>query len=207
RIAQDMTAEMGKPIRESKLETLRAAAILRFAAGEAWRAIGEQYEPSVPDQRLYTLRRPLGVVGLITPWNFPVAIPVWKLAPALAWGNSVVLKPSPESTVCAMLLADALVLPDDVLQVVPGAAEAGRALVECAAIDAVSFPGSAVVGREVAVAAASRGISAQAEMGGQNAVIVLADADLERSASAIASSAMGYAGQKCAAARRVIAVG
>ena len=77
RIAVDMTAEMGKPLRESRLEALRAAAILRYAAGEAWRPVGELYEPSVARQRLYTLRRPLGVVGLITPWNFPIAIPVW----------------------------------------------------------------------------------------------------------------------------------
>ena len=92
RIARDMTAEMGKPLRESRLEAARAATILRYAAGEAWRPVGELYEPSVPDQRLYTLRRPVGVVGLITPWNFPIAIPVWKLAPALAYGNVVVLK-------------------------------------------------------------------------------------------------------------------
>ena len=91
-IAQDMTAEMGKPLREARLEAMRAATILRFAAGEAWRPIGELYAPSVPNQRLYTLRRPLGVVALITPWNFPIAIPVWKLAPALIHGNTVVLK-------------------------------------------------------------------------------------------------------------------
>ena len=87
-----MTAEMGKPLREARMETLRAATILRYAAGEAWRPIGEMYEPSVADQRLFTLRRPLGVVGLITPWNFPIAIPVWKLAPALIYGNTLVLK-------------------------------------------------------------------------------------------------------------------
>ena len=87
-VAQDMTAEMGKPLREARMETLRAAQILRYAAGEAFRPIGEMYEPSVADQRLYTLRRPLGVVGLITPWHFPIAIPVWKLAPALIHGNT-----------------------------------------------------------------------------------------------------------------------
>ena len=92
RIAQDMTAEMGKPLREARMETLRAATILRFSAGEAFRPVGEVYEASVPLQRLYTVRRPLGVVGLITPWNFPIAIPVWKMAPALIYGNTVVLK-------------------------------------------------------------------------------------------------------------------
>ena len=91
-IAQDMTAEMGKPLREARMESARAAAILRYSAGEAYRPAGEVYEPSVGNQTLYTRRRPLGVVGLITPWNFPVAIPVWKLAPALIYGNTVVLK-------------------------------------------------------------------------------------------------------------------
>ena len=91
-IAQDMTAEMGKPLREARMEAARAAAILRYSAGEAYRPAGEVYEPSVANQTLYTRRRPLGVVGLITPWNFPVAIPVWKLAPALIYGNTVVLK-------------------------------------------------------------------------------------------------------------------
>ena len=91
-IAQDMTAEMGKPLRESRGEAARTAAILRFSAGEAFRPVGEVFEPSVGNQRLWTIRRPLGVVGLITPWNFPAAIPVWKLAPALIYGNTVVLK-------------------------------------------------------------------------------------------------------------------
>ena len=91
-IARDMTAEMGKPLREARMEAARAAAILRYSAGEAYRPAGEVYEPSVGNQTLYTRRRPIGVVGLITPWNFPVAIPVWKLAPALIYGNTVVLK-------------------------------------------------------------------------------------------------------------------
>src|SRR5206468_1063408 len=86
-MAQDMTAEMGKPLRESRGEAARTAAILRFSAGEAFRSVGEVFEPSVGNQRLWTIRRPLGVVGLITPWNFPAAIPVWKLAPALIYGN------------------------------------------------------------------------------------------------------------------------
>ena len=91
-IAQDMTAEMGKPLREARMEAARASAILRYSAGEAYRPAGELFEPSVPNQTLYTRRRPVGVVGLITPWNFPIAIPVWKLAPALIYGNTVVLK-------------------------------------------------------------------------------------------------------------------
>ena len=104
-IAQDMTAEMGKPLREARLEAMRAATILRFAAAQAWRPIGELYEPSVPAQRLYTLRRPLGVVALITPWNFPIAIPVWKLAPALI-GNTVVLKLGYEAPLTGLHVAE-----------------------------------------------------------------------------------------------------
>src|SRR5204863_309032 len=111
----------------------------------------------------------------------------------------------PDATTCALRVAEAMGLPGDVLQVVPGAAEAGRALT--GAVDAVSFTGSAAVGHEVAVAAAGRGIPAQAEMGGQNPCIVLPDADVEATAGTIAASAMGYAGQKCTAARRVITVG
>ncbi len=122
-VAQDMTAEMGKPLREARLETLRAAQILRYAAGEAWRPIGEMYEPSVADQRLFTLRRPLGVVGLITPWNFPIAIPVWKLAPALVYGNTVVLKLGYEAPRTGLHVAECFAeagLPAGVLNVLTG---------------------------------------------------------------------------------------
>ena len=119
-VAQDMTAEMGKPLREARLEAGRAAAILRFAAGEAWRPIGEVYAASVPRQRLYTVRRPLGVVGLITPWNFPIAIPVWKLAPALIHGNTVVLKLAYDAPRTGLHVAEAFAeagLPAGVLNV------------------------------------------------------------------------------------------
>ena len=123
-IAQDMTAEMGKPLREARLEAARAATILRFSAGEAWRPIGEVYEPSVANQRLFTARRPLGVVGLITPWNFPIAIPVWKLAPALIYGNTVVLKLGYEAPRTGLHLAECFAeagLPAGVLNVLTGA--------------------------------------------------------------------------------------
>jgi aldehyde dehydrogenase (NAD+) len=152
-------------------------------------------------------RRPRGIAGLITPWNFPVAIPLWKAAPALAYGNSVLLKPSSEAIATALRLAEILGshLPGGVLQVVPGGGEAGQAVIEAA--DVVSFTGSNEVGRAVTQAAAARGISAQCEMGGLNSSIVLPDADPEAVARMIAGSTMGYAGQKCTATRRVIAVG
>jgi alpha-ketoglutaric semialdehyde dehydrogenase len=107
-MAADMTREMGKPLREARMESARTAAIFRFFAGEAWRPKGELYEQSATGSALYTVRRPLGVVALITPWNFPAAIPAWKLAPALVYGNTVVLKLAQEAPLTGLHLAAAL---------------------------------------------------------------------------------------------------
>src|SRR5436190_1063657 len=208
RIAQDMTAEMGKPIRESKLETLRAAAILRFAAGEAWRAIGEQYEPSVPDQRLYTLRRPLGVVGLITPWNFPIAIPVWKLAPTLIYGNTAVLKLAYDAPRTGLHVAECFAeagLPAGVLNVLTGSGStAGAEIVRNPHVRAISFTGSVPVGRGVREKATARDCRVQLELGGHNPLLVMADAELERAVEA-ARAGRGYAagGRRPRGRRRV----
>jgi alpha-ketoglutaric semialdehyde dehydrogenase len=194
--------EVGKPLTEARGEVARCVAILRYYGQQVYDPIGSLHEgPGL----LFTRRRPRGVAGLITPWNFPVAIPLWKAAPALAFGNTVLLKPAPEATACALRLAELLDLPDGVFTVLPGDAEEGRALVEAA--DVVSFTGSVAVGGTVVSAAAARGIPVQAEMGGQNPAIVLPDADLERAAAQIAAAAMGYAGQKCTATKRVIGVG
>lgn len=206
-LAALIVREVGKPVGESRGEVARAVAILRYFAQQALDPDGETY-PSADGRALLLARhRPRGPVGLITPWNFPIAIPLWKTAPALAFGNAVVLKPAPDASAVAIRLEELVrtVLPDGVLQVVTGSAEAGRALVE--SVDAVSFTGSASVGRLVAVAAAARGIAAQCEMGGQNPSIVLPDADIEQTAAIIANAAMGYAGQKCTATSRVIVVG
>lgn len=147
------------------------------------------------------------MAGLVTPWNFPFAIPSWKAAPALAAGNAVVLKPAPEATACALRLAEIVrhALPGQVFDVLPGGATEGNALVSAA--DVVSFTGSTPVGRAVARAATARGIPAQAEMGGLNAAIVLPDADLGRAAADIAAAVAGFAGQKCTATSRIVAVG
>ena len=149
-IAQDMTAEMGKPLREARMEAARAATILRYSAGEAYRPAGEVYEPSVGNQTLYTRRRPLGVVGLITPWNFPIAIPVWKLAPALIYGNTVVLKLGYEAPRTGLHIAECFAeagLPAGVLNVVTGAgSKVGAELVSNPDVRAISFTGS-VAGR------------------------------------------------------------
>jgi aldehyde dehydrogenase (NAD+) len=155
----------------------------------------------------FTQRRPRGLAGLITPWNFPLAIPLWKAAPALAYGNAVLVKPAPQATACALRLHELISprLPADLFAVLPGDAEAGGAVVGHA--DVVSFTGSAAVGAQVAAAAVARGVPVQAEMGGQNPAIVLPDADVDAVAAQVAAAAFGFAGQKCTATKRVIVVG
>jgi alpha-ketoglutaric semialdehyde dehydrogenase len=206
-IAQDMTAEMGKPLREARLEAARTAAILRFAAGEAYRSIGEVFGASVPDQRLYTLRRPVGVVGLITPWNFPAAIPAWKAAPALIHGNTVVMKLGYEAPRTGLHLAELFAeagLPAGVLNVLTGSgSKVGAALVSDDRVRAISFTGSVPVGHGVRNEATARGARVQLELGGHNPTIVLADAELDRAAEAAYAGAFWSAGQKCTATRRI----
>lgn len=205
-VQQLIVEEVGKPSDEAKGEVSRAVSICNYYAQRAYAPSGDTFPSSMPG-RLFTERRPRGVAGIITPWNFPVAIPLWKAVPALAVGNAVLLKPSPEATATARWLAETAssVLPADLLQVLPGEATTGSALV--AVSDVVSFTGSEQVGRSVVTAAAVRGIPVQAEMGGQNAAIVLEDADVEAAARQIAPAAMAFAGQKCTATRRVIVVG
>ncbi|MCC3776408.1 aldehyde dehydrogenase [Streptomyces sp. UNOB3_S3] len=199
--------EVGKPIAEARAEVARTVAIWRYYAQAPYEPTGTVHEPAAGPGLLFTRRRPHGVAGLITPWNFPLAIPSWKAAPALATGNTVVLKPAPEATACARRLAGIVeeALPDGVFALAPGGAEEGGAL--AATADAVSFTGSTAVGDAVVRAATARGIPVQAEMGGLNAAIVLPDADIEQAAAHIAAAIAGYAGQKCTATSRVIAVG
>jgi acyl-CoA reductase-like NAD-dependent aldehyde dehydrogenase len=199
--------EVGKPVGEARAEVARAVALLRYYAAETERAIGENLPH--PDGRslLLTRRVPLGVVGLITPWNFPVAIPVWKAAPALAFGNTVVWKPAMWASLVAHRLAEILAgaLPAGVFNLVTGSGRvAGEALVGHPDVAAVSFTGSVETGRRMAVSLAGRGVKFQAEMGGKNPVIVLADADLERAVEVTSSGAFRFAGQKCTATSRVI---
>jgi aldehyde dehydrogenase (NAD+) len=198
--------EVGKPITEARAEVARAVAITRYYAQQVFDPVGALHEPSAAGL-LYTRRRPRGLAGLITPWNFPYAIPLWKAAPALAAGNAVLFKPAPEATACALRLTEVLgsALPDGVLTVTPGDVTEGQAVVATA--DVVSFTGSVAAGNVVAARAVARGVPVQAEMGGQNPSIVLPDADVSRAARHIAAAAYGYAGQKCTATKRVIAVG
>ncbi len=205
-----MVREVGKPLTEAVGEHGRSVRILRYQAQSALDPDGDTY-PTAPPSDMRTLlmsrRRPRGVAGLITPWNFPFAIPLWKAAPALCYGNTVVLKPASDAIACALLLEEILGkhLPEGVFNVVTGPGAAGQAVVEMA--DVVSFTGSTAVGLGVAAGATARGIASQAEMGGLNASIVLPDADVESAAKIIAGAAMGYAGQKCTATGRVIVLG
>jgi alpha-ketoglutaric semialdehyde dehydrogenase len=206
-LAQATCREVGKPISEARAEAARCVAILRYYAGEAVHPSGDVVPSQLEGALQFTLREPLGVVALITPWNFPMAIPIWKAAPALAFGNAVVWKASELSSQVATLLASTAAqagLPPGVFNLVLGAAEAGEALLDSGAVAAVSFTGSSHVGARVATLAAKRGIRYQTEMGGKNCAIVLKDADLDRAARLTAAGAMRYAGQKCTATSRVI---
>lgn len=209
-LAELASREMGKPIGEMRGEVARGVALLRYYGGEGTRAVGEVLPSAAPDALLFTERRALGPVLLITPWNFPVAIPLWKLAPALAFGNTVVLKPAELSSATAVRLTELLVeagLPKGVLNLVLGrGAEVGRALTRMAGIRAMSFTGSRPVGMDVAQGALSIGARFQLEMGGKNPAIVLEDADMATAAARIASGGLRSAGQKCTATSRVIVV-
>jgi alpha-ketoglutaric semialdehyde dehydrogenase len=198
--------EVGKPVSEARGEVARGVAILRYYAQLALLPDGETLPAGDAESLLIARNFPVGVAALVTPWNFPVAIPLWKAAPSIAYGNATVLKPSSAAAATAVLLHEIVApfLPDDVFQVVLGGSAAARALIAHPGVAAVSFTGSVPVGREVCRRAAERGCRVQAEMGGQNPSVVLADADLERAATAIAYAAMGYAGQKCTATSRVI---
>src|SRR5438874_7641893 len=207
-IAQDMTLEMGKPLRESRMEAARMAQILRFFAGEGLRETGERYEQAATGSVAYTARRPLGVVGLITPWNFPAAIPAWKAAPALTYGNTVVMKLAQEAPLTGLHLAACLEeggVPAGAFNIVVGrGSEVGTPLVEHPDVRAISFTGSVAVGLQVRKQATKLGKRVQLELGGHNPLIVMADADLARAAEAAYAGAFWSAGQKCTATRRVL---
>ena len=181
------------------MEVARAAQILRFFAGEAFRPKGEVYEQAATGSSLYTLRRPLGVVGLITPWNFPVAIPAWKLAPALVYGNAVVLKPAQDAPLTTLHLAACLEeagIPPacSTWSSAAAAPSAGRSSAH-PLVKAISFTGSVAVGEQLRVDAAALGKRVQLELGGQNPLLVLADADLDRAVEACYAGAYWSAGR------------
>lgn len=206
--AQDMTREMGKVLVEARGDVQEAIDMLYFMAGEGRRLYGQTTPSELANKMCMTMRTPLGVATLITPWNFPMAIPSWKLAPCLLCGNTAVLKPAedtPRSALHFVQVLNEAGLPAGVVNVVMGrGAEVGAALVEDARPRIVSFTGSTAVGRAVGQTAAAGFKHCNLEMGGKNAIIVLDDADLELAVDGSLWGAFGTSGQRCTAASRVI---
>ncbi|MBK1613932.1 aldehyde dehydrogenase family protein [Rubrivivax gelatinosus] len=207
-IGRQLSREEGKTMPEGIGETVRAAMIFKFFAGEALR-VGGELVPSVrPGVGVEVFRQPLGVVGLIAPWNFPIAIPAWKIAPALAFGNCVVFKPAELVPASAWTLAEILSrsgLPAGVFNLVMGAgSQVGHALVQSREVDALSFTGSVATGRRIVADVAARGGKVQAEMGGKNPLVVLDDADLDVAVNAAVQSGFFSTGQRCTASSRII---
>ncbi len=210
KIAESLTREEGKIIAESRGEVGRSMDILEYTAGMGRRLTGSVFPAEDANVFCYSNPQPLGVVGLISPWNFPVAIPVWKLAPALVAGNTCVLKPSPLTPLTATLLVGGLEevgLPAGVVNLVHGDSEPGAELISNAAVRGVSFTGSTKVGRTIARAASERLLKLQLELGGKNPQIVLEDADLDQAIEGVVAGAFGSTGQRCTATSRAIVVG
>ena len=206
-VAADLVREEGKTLAEARGEVRRAIDVLRYFGAHGWQRTGDVFPSSTPDTSVFTRPEPLGVVGLITPWNFPIAIPAWKLAPALVSGNSVVLKPAELTPVSATHLAAALVesgLPAGVLNIVHGKGSVvGAALAADQRVRALSFTGSTEVGLRLHQTLSARRARVQLEMGGKNAYLVLDDADPAVAARTVAAGAFGLTGQACTATSRV----
>ncbi|ASN40416.1 aldehyde dehydrogenase family protein [Paeniglutamicibacter terrestris] len=203
----ELAREEGKTAVEGKGEVLRAAQILNYYAAEGDRLAGEVFSSPRRGETIMVTRKPLGVVGVITPFNFPIAIPAWKIAPALVFGNTVVWKPASTVPLLAMRLAQALVeagLPQGVLNLVIGSGTLGNEIVNHPDLDGLTFTGSTGVGRKLAATAAGLGVPIQAEMGGKNASVVLDDADLELAVEQVLFGAFRSTGQKCTATSRLI---
>ncbi|MFP7732263.1 aldehyde dehydrogenase family protein [Priestia aryabhattai] len=199
---------MGKTFPEAKGETARGVAILRYYAGEGLRKVGDVLPSTDSEAFMYTTRAPLGVVGVITPWNFPVAIPIWKIAPALIYGNTVILKPAREAAVTAAKVMECFAeagLPRGVVNMVTGSGSViGQGIIDHPDINGITFTGSDAVGKQVGLGALKRGAKYQLEMGGKNPVIVANDADIEQAVEATISGGLRSTGQKCTATSRVI---
>ena len=210
KLANHLTREEGKTLAESMGEVRRSMDILEYTAGMGRRLEGRVFPAEEENVFCYSTSHPLGVVGLISPWNFPVAIPVWKLAPALIAGNTCVLKPSPLTPLTATMLVRGLNeigLPAGVVNLVHGDSEPGEELVSNEIVRGVSFTGSTKVGKLIAQSASKRLLKLQLELGGKNPQIVLEDADLEQAVSGVVAGAFGATGQRCTATSRAIVVG
>jgi acyl-CoA reductase-like NAD-dependent aldehyde dehydrogenase len=203
-----LAREEGKTIAEAVGETVRASQVFKFFAGEALRNTGDAVASVRPGIDVMIEREAVGVIGLITPWNFPIAIPAWKLAPALAYGNAVVMKPAELTPGCAWELAkilDEAGCPAGIFNLVMGpGSKVGARIVEHEDIAAVSFTGSVATGRQVAVDCTARGKKVQLEMGGKNPMVVVDDADLDVAVGACLNGAFFSTGQRCTASSRLI---
>jgi aldehyde dehydrogenase (NAD+) len=208
KLGEEMTREEGKTLPEAKSEVKRAINIFRYFGGEGARAFSYQIPSERENVFCYTLRKPLGVVGLITPWNFPSAIPAWKMTPALVGGNTVVIKPASLAPLSAYRLVESLHeagIPAGVLNYVTGGGgSVGNAILEHAALRALSFTGSCEVGNQLHRKMAGRKVRIQLEMGGKNPTVILQDADLDYAADILVNGAFFSTGQKCTACSRAI---
>jgi aldehyde dehydrogenase (NAD+) len=209
RLARAMTREMGKVLAEARGDVQEGIDIAFLMAGEGRRMFGDTVPSELPDKWAMSIRQPLGIAGIVTPWNFPMAIPCWKMMPALVAGNTVVVKPSSDAPHCATLLVELLEeagFPPGVVNLVTGSgAEVGDAIVESPDVPVISFTGSSATGRSIAERAGRRLKRLSLELGGKNAVVVLRDADLDLAVDGILWSAFGTTGQRCTACSRVIA--
>jgi alpha-ketoglutaric semialdehyde dehydrogenase len=207
-VARTLTREEGKTIAEATGEVVRARDILRYFGGEGWRLGGDVLPPNAPNGMLFSRREPLGVVAAITPWNFPIAIPAWKIAPALVYGNTVVFKPASDTPLTALRLVECLVdagLPAGVLNFVTGSGSVvGAAFSGDPVVQGLTFTGSHDTGTRIYARAAEHFARVQLEMGGKNPTIVLDDADLELAVRLAVLGGFGLTGQSCTATSRVI---
>jgi acyl-CoA reductase-like NAD-dependent aldehyde dehydrogenase len=208
RLSRAMTREMGKVIAEARGDVQEGIDIAYLMAGEGRRMFGDTVPSELPDKWAMSIRQPIGIAGIITPWNFPMAIPCWKMMPALVTGNTVVFKPASDTPHCATLLVELMAeagFPVGVVNLVTGTGgEVGDAIVESPDISVISFTGSSDTGRAIAEKAGRRLKRLSLELGGKNGVVVLADADLDLAAEGILWSAFGTTGQRCTACSRVI---
>ena len=207
-IARTITIEEGKPLPDAQGEVKRAMNIMEYAAGEGRRMFGYTTPSELLSTLAYTVRRPLGVVAIITPWNFPIAIPAWKIAPALICGNTLVFKPASGTPLGAVKLVEVFEeagLPPGVLNLITGPGSlVGNTLVESPEVSGISFTGSTEIGTGIYSHGAGMLKKVQCEMGGKNAVILLADADMDKALGGIVQAAFGSTGQRCTATSRVI---
>src|SRR5882672_5556103 len=209
-LAQVLTREEGKTLAESRGELQRSINVAEFCAGESRRMNGETIQSELPSNFAYTIKQPLGVVACVTPWNFPVAIPVWKIAPALVAGNTVVFKPATLTPATAVRIVEIFAeagIPPGVLNLVLGSgSEAGDEIINHPAVKAVPFTGSNEVGIRLYEEVSRRGAKVQCEMGSKNPVVIMEDADMDLAVESTAQGAFGLSGKRCTATSRAVVV-